>query len=421
MAHEKQGVTGRRALDQGLDRCFNRIFRRFRSIADIGDKSVACFGIDAGEGGVHAFRPDYRGTFGVRDEQKTRRPYPLFSEFILELPDAVFLEPLLMLVELVDVGPQAHEQPSLSGKVQVRSVQPLLFAPGVPLDETGCGEAFFREGSHGGAHGPVFDVAEEVGVVVFLQIAAHEFDLAAGVDCHEADPLGQGEILHDLKALRWIMHQRGDEFRQPAEVMLERDGLIRFAAEQDLVAIHHVECRKGNGVHTAPALLLQHGSFHAIHGEQAYSDSEQDQRPGDEQYQFVLCGQDHRSSQGWLPRARARLAGSPRSGVLCLTSFSSGRNTRCAPGKETPLIFRSTPMHGKGRIQKHGLRNTLESIVPAHKCQTVMIPCPAFWNPVSVFSVLLFFLFPFAAGWLGKTGLRKSGDSRLSGTFRPYR
>ena len=254
-----------------------------------------------------------------------------------------------------------------------------------------------------------------------FQIAAHEFDLAAGVDRHEADPLGQGEILHDLKALRWIMHQRGDEFRQPAEVMLERDGLIRFAAEQDLVAIHHVECRKGNGIHTAPALLLQHGSFHAIHGEQAHSDSEQDQRPGDEQYQFVLCGQDHRSSQGWLPRARARLAGSPRSGVLCLTSFSSGRNTRCAPGKETPLIFRSTPMHGKGRIQKHGLRNTLESIVPAHKCQTVMIPCPAFWNPVSVFSVLLFFLFPFAAGWLGKTGLRKSGDSRLSGTFRPYR
>ena len=100
-----------------------------------------------------------------------------------------------------------------------------------------------------------------------FQIAAHEFDLAAGVDCHEADPLGQGEILHDLKALRWIMHQRGDEFRQPAEVMLERDGLIRFAAEQDLVAIHHVECRKGNGIHTAPALLLQHGSFHAIHGE----------------------------------------------------------------------------------------------------------------------------------------------------------
>ena len=198
------------------------------------------------------------------------------------------------------------------------------------------------------------------------------------------------------------MHQRGDEFRQPAEVMLERDSLIRFAAEQDLVAIHHVECRKGNGIHTAPALLLQHGSFHAIHGEQAHSDSEQDQRPGDEQYQFVLCGQDHRSSQGWLPRARARLAGSPRSGVLCLTSFSSGRNTRCAPGKETPLIFRSTPMHGKGRIQKHGLRNTLESIVPAHKCQTVMIPCPAFWNPMSVFSVLLFFLFPFAAGWLGK-------------------
>lgn len=79
-------------------------------------------------------------------------------------------------------------------------------------------------------------------------------------------------------------------------------GLIRFAAEQDLVAIHHVECRKGNGIHTAPALLLQHGSFHAIHGEQAHSDSEQDQRPGDEQYQFVLCGQDHRSSQGWLPR-----------------------------------------------------------------------------------------------------------------------
>lgn len=75
-----------------------------------------------------------------------------------------------------------------------------------------------------GPTGPVFDVAEEVGVVVFLQIAAHEFDLAAGVDCHEADPLGQGEILHDLKALRWIMHQRGDEFRQPAEVMLERDG-----------------------------------------------------------------------------------------------------------------------------------------------------------------------------------------------------
>ena len=126
MAHEKQGVTGRRALDQGLDRCFNRIFRCFRSIADIGDKSVACFGIDAGEGGVHAFRPDYRDTFGVRDEQKTRRPYPLFSEFVLELPDAVFLEPLLMLVELVDVGPQAHEQPSLSGKVQVRSVQPLM-------------------------------------------------------------------------------------------------------------------------------------------------------------------------------------------------------------------------------------------------------------------------------------------------------
>ena len=216
----------------------------------------------------------------------------------------------------------------------MRSVQPLLFVSGVPLDETGCGEAFFREGSHGGAHGPVFDVAEEVGVVVFLQIAAHEFDLAAWVDRHEADPLGQGEILHDLKALRWIMHQRGDEFRQPAEVMLERDGLIRFAAEQDLVAIHHVECRKGNGIHTAPALLLQHGSFHAIHGEQAHSDSEQDQRPGDEQYQFVLCGQDHRSSQGWLPRARARLAGSPRSGVLCLTSFSSGRNTRCAPERK---------------------------------------------------------------------------------------
>ena len=167
-----------------------------------------------------------------------------------------------------------------------------------------------------------------------FQIAAHEFDLAAGVDRHEADPLGQGEILHDLKALRWIMHQRGDEFRQPAEVMLERDGLIRFAAEQDLVAIHHVECRKGNGIHTAPALLLQHGSFHAIHGEQAPSDSEQDQRPGDEQYQCVLCGQDHRSSQGWLPRARARLAGSPRSGVLCLTSFSSGRNTRCAPERK---------------------------------------------------------------------------------------
>ena len=71
MAHEKQGVTGRRALDQGPDRCFNGIFRCFRSIADIGDKSVACFGIDAGEGGVHAFRPDYRDTFGVRDEQKT--------------------------------------------------------------------------------------------------------------------------------------------------------------------------------------------------------------------------------------------------------------------------------------------------------------------------------------------------------------
>lgn len=124
---------------------------------------------------------------------------------------------------------------------------------------------------------------------------------------------------------------------------------------------------------------------------------------------------------GLVATARARLAGSPRSGVLCLTSFSSGRNTRCAPGKEPPLIFRSTPMHGKGRIQKHGLRNTLESIVPAHKCQTVMIPCPAFWNPVSVFSVLLFFLFPFAAGWLGKTEPRKSGDSRLSGTFRPYR
>ena len=51
------------------------------------------------------------------------------------------------------------------------------------------------------------------------------------------------------------------------EMVLERDGLIRFAAEQDLVAIHHVECRKGNGIHTAPALLLQHGSFHAIHGE----------------------------------------------------------------------------------------------------------------------------------------------------------
>jgi len=98
-----------------------------------------------------------------------------------------------------------------------------------------------------------------------------------------------------------------------------------------------------------------------------------------------------------------------------------GKEYALRTGKETPFIFRSTPVHGKDRIQKHGLRNTLESIVPAHKCQTVMIPCPAFWNPVSVFSVLLFFLFPFTAGWLGKTEPRKSGASRLSGTFRPYR
>src|SRR5699024_3151014 len=66
--------------------------------------------------------------------------------------------------------------------------------------------------------------------------------------------------------------------------------------------------------------------------------SEQDQRPRDEQHQFILCGQDHRSSQGWLPRARARLAGSPHSGVLCLASFSLGRNTRRASGKETPSL-----------------------------------------------------------------------------------
>ena len=192
-------------------------------------------------------------------------------------------------------------------------------------------------------------------------------------------PSGKGKFCVNLKALRWIMHQRGDEFRQPAEVMLERDGLIRFAAEQDLVAIHHVECRKGNGIHTAPALPLRHCVLFTLYMENRPTPTaSRISDTGDEQYQFVLCGQDHRSSQGWLPRARARLAGSPRSGVLCLTSFSSGRNTRCAPGKETPFIFRSTPMHGKDRIQKHGLRNTLESIVPAHKCQTVMIPCPAF-------------------------------------------
>ena len=371
MAHEKQGVAGRGAPDQGADRCLNGVFRCFRCVAYIGDEGVACFGVDAGEGGVHAFRPDYRGAFGVRDEQEARRPYPLFPEFVLELPDAVFLKPLLVLVELVDVGPQAHEQPALSGKVQVRPVEPLFFAPGVPLDETGCGEALFCEGAHGGAHGTVFDVAEAVGVVILLQIAAHEPDLTVGAERREADPLRQGETLHDFKAFGWIMHQRGDEFRQPAEVVLERDGLIRLAAEQDLVAIRHVECREGNGVHAASALFLQHGSFHAVHGEQAHPHSEQDQRPRDEQHQFILCGQDHRSSQGWLPRARARLAGSPHSGVLCLASFSLGRNTRRASGKETPSLSHPwlpkphSPAPGKGGIQKHK-PGTHWNLLPLH-------------------------------------------------------
>ena len=121
----------------------------------------------------------------------------------------------------------------------------------------------------------------------------------------------------------------------------------------------------------ASALFLQHGSFHAVHGEQAHPHSEQDQRPRDEQHQFILCGQDHRSSQGWLPRARARLAGSPHSGVLCLASFSLGRNTRRASGKETPSLSLPrfpkphSPAPGKGGIQKHK-PGTHWNLLPLH-------------------------------------------------------
>ena len=50
-----------------------------------------------------------------------------------------------------------------------------------------------------------------------------------------------------------------------------------------------------------------------------------------------------------------------------------------------------------------------------------MIPC-AFWNPRVRFFRLALLPFPFRCRMVGgKTGLRESGDSRLSGTFRPYR
>ena len=220
------------------------------------------------------------------------------------------------------------------------------------------------------------------------------------------------------------MHQRGDEFRQPAEVMLERDGPDpSFAAEQDLVAIHRVECRKGHRYSTLLRRCSSSMVLFTLYAENRPTPTASRISDPATSNQFVLCGQDHRSSQGWLPRARARLAGvAPIQHAFCLTSFFFGKEYAPVHLERKPHSFSvPTPMHGKDRIQKHGLRNTLESIVPAHKCQTVMIPCPAFWNPVSVFSVLLFFLFPFTAGWLGKTEPRKSGASRLSGTFRPYR
>lgn len=81
-------------------------------------------------------------------------------------------------------------------------------------------------------------------------------------------------------------------------------------------------------------------------------------------------------------------------------------------------------MHGKGRIQKHGLRNTLESIVPVHKCQ-IPFRCrmvgenrakeigrfPSFRN-ISALSVELL----RRRGICGTTGTRSERDAGAAGS-----